>query len=143
MIGIVNYREILFDIKILEEHLSTLTVCRDNYMKKFCNTLPMGIRKVNYENEIKSVLERYDNEIVVNNILHLNNNIETININLKELYNCKKKIENLITSSDNFTSKIANQRFIEGLSLKQIAKNLNLSYDYVRHINSKINSFFN
>jgi hypothetical protein len=60
------------------------------------------------------------------------------NERLEQLETAKKRIEELLSQFQSLEYEIAFKRYVEGKSLKEIASELNKSYDYIRELMSKM-----
>jgi hypothetical protein len=131
------YQDLCREIEIYEMRLESLIAQKDAIVDGWLKPIS-DISGIDYaaprvqENHCK-----LDFEEQLPRIEALGKDIEKYQLLLQKVTECRKTIEDRISSMDGIESKIAYRRVIQGKNLKKIAKELNYSYGYLRKINSK------
>lgn len=116
----ILYNDLCLEIEVLKEQLDLAEAEREQWWigGKLFFTVPMD-----------NAAERFDK---------LTDKIERMRALLKKKRDTRNKIEMLMNGYEELPRKIAYMRFVQGKSLKEIAKELNHNYDYVREVMSKM-----
>lgn len=125
----MNNKQYLLQVKLLDEKIQANKEVLVRERAKLTNiTSKLNDAKVQSSNQAN-----FDEALA--NVIDLENKIER---DLSKYFNLKYKIINEInTMEDNTLSVILFKRYIHGKSLNQIAKELNYSYDHLRHLHLK------
>lgn len=116
----ILYNDLCLEIEVLKEQMELAEAEREQWWVggRLFNTVPMD-----------NAAERFDK---------LSDKIERLEKIIKAKQEVKNRIEKLMNQYEELPRKIAYMRFVQGKTLKQIANELNYSYDYVREIMSKM-----
>lgn len=116
----ILYNDLCLEIEVLMAQRDLTEGEREQWWVggRLFNTVPMD-----------NAAERFDN---------LSVKLERLEKIIKTKQETKEKIERLMNQYEELPRKIAYMRFVKGKSLKEIAEELDYSYDYVREIMSKM-----
>ncbi|MBN6887010.1 DNA-directed RNA polymerase specialized sigma24 family protein [Cytobacillus horneckiae] len=114
------YNDLCLEIEVLKEQLQLAESEREQWWVggRLFASVPMD-----------NAAERFDK---------LTDKIEHMEKILEAKVTTKEKIESLMNGYEELPRKIAYLRYVHGRSLKDIAADLNYSYDYVREVMSKM-----
>ncbi len=103
---------------------------------------PNSINNVSFSTEIK-IQKIYGEWIGIPfEINKLNNEIECLELSIKNFIELKNKIDEYINSLSGLDSKVAKMRIIDNMKNTEIAINLNYSIDAINKISCKLKDFF-
>lgn len=116
----ILYNDLCLEIDVIEEQIKLAEAEREQWWigGRLFNSVPMD-----------NAAERFDK---------LTDKIERMDVLVKKKKEVKSNIEKLMNQYEEKSRKIAYMRFVQGKSLKEIANELNYSYDYVRELFSKM-----
>lgn len=112
----ILYNDLCLEIEVLREQLELAETEREQWWLggRLFHSVPMD-----------NAAERFDK---------LTDKIERMEVLLKKKRETKRKIEQLMNQYEEIPRKIAYMRFVQGRSLKDIARELNYSHQHVRRI---------
>lgn len=116
----ILYNDLCLEIEVLKEQLTLAENEREQWWigGRLFTTVPM-----------ENAAERFDK---------LTDKIERMQALLKKKTDTRNKIEMLMSDYEELPRRIAYMRFVQGKSLKEIAEELNYSYQYVREVMSRL-----
>ena len=126
------YQDLCREIEIYEERLESLIAQHSAIVEGWLK--PIGdISGIDYSKpRVQENHCKLDMEEELPHITAVEKDIEKYQVFLKKLKECKRVIEDRISSMEGIEYKVAYMKVIEGKNLKIIAEELNYSYSYVR-----------
>lgn len=137
-----SYKRIITEIQTHEAYLQSLYERRKQLRKALYYNAPGEVKAQTYSDMPKSHYEPKELSFIFTQIANIETEIMAFRGCLKSLYNAKSKIENFVSQNTGVYYTVAFLRYIDNKNLQEIAEQLHMSYDRIRHINSKIKKNF-
>lgn len=135
------YKEIDTELECLFEILEAYKKEYDVLYKNLKFNMPQDLKSITYK-EIKSKFVPISFDRIIDKMNTISENIIQCQDAIDSLMSAKRKIEIFINKNDGIKYEIAYLRYVKGLKLNDVAAELHISYDRIKHINKEISSIY-
>lgn len=132
-----SYKNLLSEIEIVKKRIEGLEFERSLIIKTLHKSAPKDINSVSYDGMPKGSMSHKTLDRTWQDIQRIDSMLFLENEILKNNLKVKNEIENRVKNLKGIQYEVAYKREIEGKNLKDIAEELQCSYDHIRRVHSK------
>jgi DNA-directed RNA polymerase specialized sigma24 family protein len=135
---IENYKDLLAQIDIHENILDNARTEQKYYQKQLTATWPHDISAMNMDGMPHGNFSPLSLDKIVENLQRCQSMIDIEEDILQRLRQTKQDIDSKINSLQGLYFKVANMRYIRGMTLQEIASELDYSLDRIKQVSAEL-----
>jgi len=143
MYCIDSYQDLISEIEMSKARIEGFEKQRDILVSLMYTNAPGGVGGINYDGMPKGSRNYMSLDRIVERVEKIDSTLYIETSLLENMQNTKKQLEDKIKDLKGIKYKVAYRREIEGKTYKEIAADLNMSEDRIKHIGAEIKKLNN